>query len=74
MNKVLTFNSNSLKCVINDVNDYCAFWIYTKHEMIKFINSEYYQLKKYMSYGIRESQGLGFTFYYKNIVIDEDNC
>ena len=33
MNKVLTFNSNSLKCVINDVNDYCAFWIYTKHEM-----------------------------------------
>ena len=58
-----------MRCAINDVNDYCAFWIYTKSEMWKFINSNYFVLRKNKAYGIRETQGMGFTRYYKSTLI-----
>ena len=65
MDKELKFRWNNLKCAINDINDYCAFWIYTKSEMMKFINSGYYPLRQNKAYGIRETQGIGFVCYYK---------
>ena len=76
LDKVLIFKWNNVRCAINDVNDYCAFWIYTKSEMWKFINSNYFVLRKNKAYGIRETQGIGFMRNYKStlIVIDEDNC
>ena len=76
LDKVLTFRWNNLKCAINDINDCCAFWIYTKQEVWKFINSDYFVLRKNKAYGIRESQAIGFMRYCKNtsIIIDEDNC
>jgi hypothetical protein len=52
------------------------FGFIQKNEMWKFINSNYFVLRKNKAYGIRETQGMGFTQYYKStlIVIDEDNC
>jgi len=41
--------------IINDVNPYCAFWIYDKDEFNKYANSHYYQLDD----GSRETVAFG---------------
>ncbi len=67
---------------INDVNPYCAFWIYSQEEFKKFVASNYYDcnnIKGYGTlYGTTEVSAIGLhglkTDWYKNTVIPiEDN-
>ena len=47
---------------INNINPYCAFWIYNKSEFNKFVDSPYYDINNTMKetgYGIRESSATG---------------
>ena len=44
---------------INNINSYCAMWIYNKNEFNKFINSKYYDIKNIRGYEIRESSAIG---------------
>jgi len=50
---------------VNDVNSYCAFWIYDKVEFNKFTQSEFWNLKWkgksiHAFYGIREMSAIGW--------------
>ncbi len=50
---------------VNDVNSYCAFWIYDKVEFNKFTQSEFWNLKWkgksiHAFYGIREKSAIGW--------------
>jgi hypothetical protein len=60
------------KYCVNNVQPYCAFWIYNKNEFHKFLNTEYYYVESY-GYPIRESSAIGlhglFTPYYKGTLI-----
>jgi len=59
--------------VVNDINPYCAFWIYDKNEFNRFVNSQFYDINNINDYGIREKSAIGlhglFTNWYKNTVI-----
>jgi hypothetical protein len=45
---------------VNDVNPYCAFWIYNKTEFKNFVNSKFYNLNNIPNfYGIREKSAIG---------------
>ena len=63
---------NESYCV-NNKNPYCAFWIYNKHEFIRFVNSPYYNIHNITGYGVREQSAIGLhgveTRWYKNTVI-----
>jgi hypothetical protein len=58
---------------VNNKNPYCAFWIYTKNEFSKFVNSPYYDPQRIAGYGIREQSAVGLhglhTPWYKNTLI-----
>jgi len=67
---------NGEKYCINDINPYCAFWIYNKKEFHKFVNSKYYNINNILRIGfypIRESSAIGLhgfgTNWYKNTII-----
>lgn len=45
---------------INNINPYCARWIYNKEEFNKFINSKYYDINNIPDYQIREKVLLGY--------------
>jgi len=52
---------NTTYC-INNINPYCAFWIYNKSEFNKFVDSPYYDINYIMKtacYGTRESSAMG---------------
>ena len=53
------------KFVVNNINNYCAFWIYDKIEINNFINTKYWKFKwkgksMYAFYGIREMSAIGW--------------
>ena len=64
---------------INNINPYCAFWIYSKEELNKFINTDYYDFKnpKQNYYYTRERSAIGLhgiNFnYYKGTIIPIEN-
>jgi len=56
---------NQKKFVVNNVNNYCALWIYDKKELSKFINTKFWKFKWkgkniYAFYGIREMSAIGW--------------
>ena len=38
------------KYIVNDINPYCAFWIYDKKEFNRWIESDLYDLKRVHGY------------------------
>ena len=62
---------------INNINPYCAFWIYNKDEFNRFVNSHYYSIPSIDGYYIRESSAIGLhglsTPWYKATLIPMDN-
>jgi hypothetical protein len=67
---------NETFCV-NNINPYCAFWIYNKKEFNRYVDSDYYNLNNIMGYGIRESSAIGLhglnTKWYKDTLIPVKN-
>ena len=60
--KILINNKNF---AVNNVNSYCAFWIYDKKELNKFIQTNFWHFKwkgknVYAFYGIREMSAIGW--------------
>ena len=56
---------NNIKFAVNNVNNYCAFWIYDKKELNKFIKTNFWRFKwkgknMYAFYGIREMSAVGW--------------
>ena len=54
---------NKKQFVINDINPYCAFWIYDRNELNKFIKSKYWNLDNWTDnkyYGTREMVAIGW--------------
>jgi hypothetical protein len=43
-------NLDETKYCVNNINPYCAFWIYNKNEFNKFVNSEYYNINNIKGY------------------------
>lgn len=72
---------NDKKFVINDINTYCAFWIYDNDEFNKFIRSNVWKFKwktRFQHYGdIRAMSAIGwhgrFMGHYKNTLIPLKN-
>jgi len=60
LNKYLIINNN--RFVVNDINPYCAFWIYDRQELNKFINSNIWNFnwRNEFSYGVREMSAIGW--------------
>lgn len=58
---------------VNDVNPYCAFWIYDRWEFARFVKSPYYDLTNIKGYGVRESSAIGLhgclTRWYKTTLV-----
>tara|TARA_Y100000389_G_scaffold1905_1_gene1946 strand:- start:789 stop:1259 length:471 start_codon:yes stop_codon:yes gene_type:complete len=73
---------NDIQFVKNDVNPYCALWIYDKSEFNKIINSDLYDLEKnnIKGYSIRCTSAIGVhglkNNWYKSTVIPikENKC
>jgi hypothetical protein len=61
------------KYCVNNINPYCAFWIYNKKEFHRFVNSVYYNICNIRGYGVPESSAVGlhglWTHWYKNTLI-----
>ena len=56
---------NKKKYIVNDVNPYCAFWIYNKFEFNKFIKSNIWKFKwkkksAFAFYNIQEMSAVGW--------------
>jgi hypothetical protein len=60
LNKYLIINNN--RFIVNDINTYCAFWIYDRQELNKFINSNIWNFnwRNEFSYGVREMSAIGW--------------
>ena len=63
LNKYL--NIEGKKFVINDLENYCCFWIYNKDQFHKFLKSKWWSFKKRAhnfrhNYGITERSSIGF--------------
>jgi hypothetical protein len=65
------------KYCINDMNPYCAFWIYNKKEFNNFVDSKYYNINNIDGYMYREASAIGLhgakTNWYKNTIIPIEN-
>ena len=69
LNKYL--NIEGKKFVINDLENYCCFWIYNKDQFHKFLRSEWWSFKKRAhnfrhNYGITERSSIGFHSFNMN--------
>ncbi len=71
---------NKKKYIINDVNPYCAFWIYDKNELNNFIKTKYWNLNNWTDnkyYGSREMVAIGWHGLnmnrYKNTILPLKN-
>ena len=53
------FEIDQRKYVLNDANPYCAFWIYEKNTMGRWINSPWYDIRSIHGYGEREASAIG---------------
>lgn len=78
----LTTDLEGEMCVVNNINPYCAFWIYNKDTFIKFVNSPLYKYENMSEFGnnthmIREKSAIGLnglsTRYYSKTVIPIKN-
>ena len=60
LNKYLIINNN--RFIVNDINPYCAFWIYDRQELNKFINSNIWNFnwRNEFTYGVREMSAIGW--------------
>ena len=61
------------RCALNNINPYCAFWIYSKEDFHDFISSQYYDVNNIYDYGLRERcaiglHGLGMNFYHGTLL------
>ena len=58
---------------INNINPYCAMWIYNKEEFNRFVSSKYYNINTINEYGIREKSAIGLhgnsNYWYKGTLI-----
>ena len=68
------------KYFLNDLDNYCCFWIYDKNDFKNFINSKWWDFKKKLTnyrhyYGVTETSALGLHAfnigYFKATVIPE---
>ena len=72
---------NNQLYLINDINPYCAMWIYNKKTFSEFVNSKYWNISNTPNikkiYGIRESAAIGLhgkgNNWFKNTVIPFKN-
>lgn len=69
-----TINLDDVDYCVNNVNPYCAMWIYNKNEFNKFVSSEYYMINKIPDvYEIREKSAIGLhglpNYWYKGTLI-----
>ena len=69
LNKYLKIEGK--KFVINDLENYCCFWIYNKDQFHKFLKSEWWSFKKRAhnfrhNYGITERSSIGFHSFNMN--------
>ena len=80
LTKYLEFNSE--KFVVNDLENYCCFWIYSKKQFHNFLRSKWWSFKKKAhnfrhNYGITERSSIGFHAfnmdYFKATLIPEIN-
>ena len=64
---------DDIKYCINDINPYCAFWIYNKEEFNRFVESKFYDINNIKQYNIREKSATGLhnpkTNWYKATLI-----
>jgi hypothetical protein len=60
LNKYLIINNN--RFIVNDINPYCALWIYDRQELNKFIKSNIWNFnwRNEFSYGVREMSAIGW--------------
>ena len=68
--------------IVNDLENYCCFWIYTKKQFETFLKSKWWSFKKRAhnfrhNYGITERSSIGFHAlnmnYFKATLIPEKN-
>ena len=69
LNKYL--NIEGKKFVINDLENYCCFWIYNKSQFHKFLASKWWSFKKRAhnfrhNYGVTERSSIGFHSFNMN--------
>ena len=60
------FNLNSQNFIINDLENYCCFWIYDQNQFNDFINSNWWNFKRKVhnfrhNYGITERSSIGLN-------------
>ena len=76
------FKIDNKKFIVNDFENYCCFWIYTKQQFQNFLNSKWWSFKKRAhnfrhNYGITERSAIGFhglsMDYFKATLIPEVN-
>ena len=71
LNKII--NLDNVNYCVNNLNPYCAFWIYNKNEFNKYVESDYYNLQNIKGYEVRETSAIGLhglrTDWYKNTII-----
>ena len=71
LNKII--NLDNVDYCVNNLNPYCAFWIYNKNEFNKYVESDYYNLQNIKGYEVRETSAIGLhglrTDWYKNTII-----
>ncbi len=65
------FEIDSQKFIVNDLENYCCFWIYTKDHFHTFLNSKWWSFKKRANnfrhnYGITERSSIGFHAFNMN--------
>jgi len=72
-NEFKKINIGENEYFLNDINPYCAFWIYNKKEFNKFVESNFFDPKNIIGYDIREQSSIGlhglWTSWYKATVI-----
>ena len=75
-------NLNSQNFIINDLENYCCFWIYDQNQFNDFINSKWWNFKRKVhnfrhNYGITERSSIGFNAlninYFKATLLPEIN-
>ena len=76
------FEIDSQKFIVNDLENYCCFWLYNKKIFNDFLNSKFWSFKKKLTnfrhnYGITERSALGLhalnVSYFKATLIPEIN-
>ena len=80
LNKLFKLNSQNF--IINDLENYCCFWIYDQNQFNDFINSKWWNFKRKVhnfrhNYGITERSSIGFNAlninYFKATLLPEIN-